>query len=95
MQKNFEDSLRAFRASLSFSRLGQRLYHSQSKVNCKDYLRLWQPKHLRISFTYRQWHLKLDRRGRKPKHPKKPKVMYLVGLVRGFLGAESKITRIL
>ena len=65
-------------------------YHSQSKVVCQNFFRLWLLKHWKICFAGRQWHSNFPIRGRNKMWKEKPKVMYSVALVMKFLVAENE-----
>ena len=65
-------------------------YHSQSKVVCQNFFRLWLLKHWKICITGRQWHSNFPIRGRNKMWKEKPKVMYSVALVMKFLVAENE-----
>ena len=65
-------------------------YHSQSKVVCQNFFRLWLLKHWKICIAGRQWHSNFPIRGRNKMWKEKPKVMYSVALVMKFLVAESE-----
>ena len=65
-------------------------YHSQSKVVCQNFFRLWLLKHWKICIAGRQWHSNFPIRGRNKMWKEKPKVMYSVALVMKFLVAENE-----
>ena len=65
-------------------------YHSQSKVVCQNFFRLWLLKHWKICIAGRQWHSNFPTRGRNKMWKEKPKVMYSVALVMKFLVAENE-----
>ena len=65
-------------------------YHSQSKVVCQNFFRLWLLKHWKICIAGRQWHSNFPIRGRNKMWKKKAKVMYSVALVMKFLVAENE-----
>ena len=65
-------------------------YHSQSKVVCQNFFRLWLLKHWKICIAGRQWHSNFPIRGRNKMWKEKPKVMYSVALLMKFLAAENE-----
>ena len=65
-------------------------YHSQSKVVCQNFFRLWLLKHWKICIAGRQWHSNFPIRGRNKMWKEKPKVMYSVALLMKFLVAENE-----
>ena len=77
---------RLSRPSVRLMNERQSLHHSQFKVVCVNFFRLWLLKHWKIRIAYRQWRSK--KKGKKTKIRKeKPKVTYSVTLVMAFLAA--------